>query len=448
MSDLGVYLCPACQEVIRAEGRKREELVCDSCGFALSDKSSAPTPTVIPENPLKAGGSGVVRNVVLEGGSLPTRAGAPAPPIRAKIPDVKKVESENKGSKQRPSNEEEVIREDGTRQIKRRKKRRKEKNKTLYLFLGSWILVVAVIVAFFHNAKPKDSAPTDVTDADHIAAERALKHDLFLQKHGSEVARVFKRFLAASVEGGKLQFIDQSSRLATKFGRFYEFESEVKVDPATLKMEEVRVVEFAEDKADPAIEIVWRSEEGERIESLCVWDGESWKVDWEHFVRYSSEPWALFKLQSGKSSGEFRVYARYKELGKNIEDSDSIKIALYGPSRPGVSLERIYDGDEPDVEFPTTSDLGQQYIQIRKEYLEREKNDDWKFGSKLGSRDPGRMIRLTVRLEWGKDAQKQPVVKLKEIIEPSWFGARVQGIYKEHLERQNEIDESSFLKKL
>ncbi len=426
MSQSSVYLCPSCQEVIRSEGRKREDLVCGACGFELGAKKSVNLPgnARLPDLP-NAGKTLVSRDIgktaILSKTELP---GKPLPaPIKAKLPEPKEAEeSQPEIKRDSEFHEKEVILPDGTRQVRRRKKRRKEKNKTLYLFLGSWLLVVITIVAFFMMPKFKDDQADEPIVDDSEEAARRARHIQFLKEHRVAAVDSFSRYLNTPKDDGRIQRIDYSSQLATKFGRFYNYEAPL-FPTAGLHPVDIQVVEFAEGKATPGIEMIWRTREGHDIEVLSVWNGSAWMIDWEHLVRYGSEPWALFRLGVGSSKkGTFRLLARKTTISNETET----EVVFYMPSRPGrPEAENLLDRSTPEVVFSTTDDLGVQFNRLWADY----EAGLTQYDSKFPERDPKGYMRITATLGWSIDERGDNILSLLEIIEPSWYGKRVQEIH-------------------
>ena len=434
MSQSEVYMCPGCGEVIRAEGRRREEITCSGCGFQLGkepDDELSPQPGTLRDSPLAraAGGSMVMRNVTRSG------KGGPLPgvkrtddPVKAKLPEARPLTEEDLGpgvETPDPNQLDEVILPDGTRQVKRRKKRRKERNKALYIFLGIWLLVAGVLIAFFLSPKLKEQE-TDRGMAEVSEEEKTRKRreNLFLKKHSVAAIAAFKEYVEDQTERGKMQKIDYSSELAANFGRFYEHATKIQPLPGITR-KSIRVVEFARGQVPPGIEVVWETPEGGEIESLSVYNGRDWVLDWEHMVRYGSDSWSLFRLGAGKKEGVFRVYVRKKSLS----DTENWELVFYGPPTQGEpTVGSIYDGASSDVVVPAKSELGEQFESLWQDF----KAGYRVYDSKFPDGDPHGLMRITVRLAWETDEDGERTLHLREIMEPSWYGQRVQETFRAH----------------
>ncbi len=425
MSQPSVYLCPSCQEVIRSEGRSREELKCKACGFSLSVKQTLPDNSNLPDRS-KSTSSGVMRDIgntaLTSPAELPRRSFSE--PIKAKLPDARIEEPPENEDPETSAKKNEKILPDGTRQVRRRKKRRKEKNKILYLLLIGWICVVGAIIWLFKSQDiMDDDQPVSIDDTTNSEPEREKKHRLFLKRYRGAAADAFAKFMNTPVEEGKIQLIDRSSELASEFGRFYQYEAPIALPPG-LQIEDIRVVEFAEGKVSPGIEMIWRTRDGHHVEVLALWDGHDWLIDWEHLVRYYSEPWALFKLDAGSSEGVFRLLARKKD----VSDDLITEVAFHLPSRPGISEREGVYGRSHSVRFRTKQDLGIEFNRLWSDFNAGERP----YNSKFPDGDIRGMMRITVRLAWEDDGTGKREMKLKEIYKPSWYGKRVQEYYKNY----------------
>ena len=243
---------------------------------------------------------------------------------------------------------------------------------------------------------------------------------MFVGAHFPKINVSFKAFLGQFESGRRLQFIDQSSRLSLQFNRFYRGA----VFPTPEGEVGARVRNVIEIKSGPdpvlGLETIWVDGKNRIIETVHVHDGEAWKLDWEAFAPYSSSPWVLFVSGTERSEGTFRLYARKM---KSLDDSKRFFVKFYAAPVFGESNRKAssFDVESPEVEINTGSDIGKKLIEV----LENHKNKDFFLGSMFPKLDPEGYLRDTVKLAWESNEKDEPVLVLKELISPSWYGQRI-----------------------
>ena len=341
---------------------------------------------------------------------------------------VKVEEGSDAASGEMPKDRDEIIMADGSRRIRRRKKKlKKEKSKALLIFIFVWMTIIASV---FHLFKSGDDSKQDQdegpADEDSIIATR---NDLFVGAHFPKINVSFKAFLGQFESGRRLQFIDQSSRLSLQFNRFYRG-AVFPTPEGEIVARRSNVIEI-KSGPDPVLglETIWQDGKGGILEAVHVHDGEAWKLDWEAFGPYSSSPWVLFVSGTERSEGVFRLYVRKMkslddlEKNKSLNDSKRFFLKFYAPPVFGESDRKAssFDVESPEVEVNTRSDLGQQFIEV----LQNHQNKDFFLGSMFPQFDPEGYLRVTVKLAWESDEKDEPVMVLKELISPSWYGQRI-----------------------
>ena len=108
---------------------------------------------------------------------------------------------------------------------------------------------------------------------------------------------------------------------------------------------------------------------------------------------------------------------------KSLDDSKRFFVKFYAPPVFGESDRKAssLDVESPEVEVDARSGLGQQFIEV----LENHQNKDFFLGSMFPIYDPEGYLRVTVKLAWESDEKDEPVLVLKELISPSWYGQRI-----------------------
>ena len=415
-------------------------LVCDECGFELGGggKAKKDEPASNAEI-VKAGASAslvskeaIVRDVMKQRGG----AGKGAAEVQASsVHEMALGEGSEMEHTELPPGEDEVVLKDGTRMV-RRKKRKKEKDKhrKLYFFLTLWLGIAGAILVIVQLNKESDSDSADGASDAEIDTER--RDFMFLQKRMPTIAQNFQRFIKAKEDDDRIQEIDFSAGLASKFSRFHQSQS-FPVPVGKLSVIAQNVIELQKSPFAPAVEVVWRDEEGNILESVHVWDGKGWKLDWEHFSRYSTTPWTLFRARSGpKKEAEFRLLMRKRET---LRESPYFSLLFYEKPALGVEDERkaLHASESEEVIVKVRSDLGRKLGELFKAKEDGKKAYD----SVLGTKDPETMIRVSAILAWEPDEDGEEVLVLKDLPGVSWYGSRVRRAYRQQqklLEEEND----------
>ena len=361
--------------------------------------------------------------------------------LKTEAPVMVKVEEESDAaSGEMPEDRDEMIMADGSRRIRRRKKKlKKEKSKALLIFTTVWLAIISS-VSYLLKSEDDSKQDQDEESADEESII-AARNRLFAGEHFPKINVSFKAFLGQFESGRRLQFIDQSSRLSLQFNRFYR--SAVFPTPEGEIGAGVRNVIEIKSGPDPVLglETIWVDGKNRILETVHVHDGEAWKLDWEAFGPYSSSPWVLFVSGTERSEGIFRLYMRKM---KSLDDSKRFFVKFYAPPVFGESDRRAssFDVESPEVEVDARSGLGQQFIEV----LENHQNKDFFLGSVFPHYDPKGYLRVTVKLAWESDEKDEPVLVLKELISPSWYGQRIVDTLDDFdpgTEEESELDEET-----
>lgn len=361
--------------------------------------------------------------------------------LKTEAPVMVKVEEESDAaSGEMPEDRDEMIMADGSRRIRRRKKKlKKEKSKALLIFTTVWLVIITSVSYLLKSGdNSKQDQDEESADEESIIAAR---NRLFAGEHSPKINVSFKAFLGQFESGRRLQFIDQSSRLSLQFNRFYR--SAVFPAPEGEIGAGVRNVIEIKSGPDPVLglETIWVDGKDGILETVHVHDGEAWKLDWEAFGPYSSSPWVLFVSGTERSEGIFRLYMRKM---KSLDDSKRFFVKFYAPPVFGESDRKAssFDVESPEVEVDARSGLGQQFIEV----LENYQNKDFFLGSVFPHYDPKGYLRVTVKLAWESDEKDEPVLVLKELISPSWYGQRIVDTLDDFdpgTEEESELDEET-----
>lgn len=273
-----------------------------------------------------------------------------------------------------------------------RSKRSVRKNKTRHLMfklLLGWSLVLVLIVFGARRmwpSAPPESSPDTASRAD--AAPAMTGDDVVLfQNAGPRCGEALAQFLTAGTPEKRNQFVLSPVTTASRMAQFYSLNPIPNIAPATLALTASGLLDLPGGKA---FEAHWASDDGKVIDAVFREENGEWRLDWEHFSRYSDYPWPLFLAGTGPDEGEFRLLAR-ERLAEERKGEETISLVLYAPrfSNPGEAgfqspeflvSRKQRDGQLLDAAFKLARSGGRV------------------FDSKLPNPDPEDMIRVRVNV--------------------------------------------------
>ncbi|MEI8038287.1 MAG: hypothetical protein WCJ14_07835 [Verrucomicrobiota bacterium] len=250
-----------------------------------------------------------------------------------------------------------------------------------------WTLVLALIVGGARWLWPVEELSVASTAGTQKAADVSNEDAVFLNNVGPKCNAIFSGFLAAGTPEARNQFVLKPVLTSTRMARFYSLNPLANVDPATLQPARSAVLKLPDGKA---VETLWNWTDGRQIDAVFREENGEWRLDWDHYARYSDYPWALFLSGSGVSEGEFRLLAR-ERLADERKGADTISLVLYAPrfGQPGevgfqspefLVSRNSRDGQLLDAAFKLARRGGQV------------------FGSQLKNLNPEGMIRVRLKV--------------------------------------------------
>jgi rubredoxin len=265
---------------------------------------------------------------------------------------------------------------------------RKRKNNHLMLkLIGGWSLLLAVIVFGARWLWPEEKQPKTVVSSTAAVQSMSGEDAMLLQDAMPKCAATFSAFLAAEGSEGRNQFVLSPISTASKMARFFSMNPELKIDPQTLEVTGKSVAHLPDGMA---IETQWKTADDKRFDAVFREESGEWRLDWDHFARYSDYPWALFIAGTGPEEGEFRLLAR-ERLAEERKDARTISLMLYAP-RFGQPDETGFQS--PEFLLPRDSHEG-RLIGAAFELARAGKRV---FGSHLPAMNPEGMIRLRLKV--------------------------------------------------
>lgn len=307
----------------------------------------------------------------------------------------------------------------GERRKSRSGKRRKSSHFMLKL-VGGWTLVLALIVGgarlLWRDETPARN-PT-AASADPSTAPTVSNEDIaLLNEAGPKCGASISGFLSAGTPEERNQFVLAPIATAARMARFYDLNAFANVDPAVLRLTASAVLNLPDGKK--AIETQWNAKDGARLEAVFREESGEWRLDWEHFARYSDYPWPLFLAGSGPAEGEYRLLVR-ERLADEHKDSKSLSIVLYTP-RFG------YPGDaglqSPEFILPRDSRDGK----LLAAGFKLARHGERVFGVKLHALDPDGMIRVRVKVR-RSEVNLERKFEIVEILACHWYSVNAPGV--------------------
>ena len=419
-----VYLCPHCGDVISASiAPNSREITCPACQENFTAKTSTYKE--------KKSSSGVVKRDITnhnkprrsaESDLTESTAETGSASEKSSLPLKKRVSSSRK------TDPKETV-------TRHRKKRAKRNNKPFYLILIAWCALLTTVVLAFRYGQTDEFVAEGSTISTETKERQLIiqRNQRFVKTHLENAQKVVDDYLDTINPIERQQVIDNPIELASIFARYYEF-NQIEILQKNRRAAQANVIDTP---SGPAMEIVWIDKRQRALETLMLWDGDEWRIDWEQMVRYSDSPWNLFQSGIGPDEGVFRVYARRQVS----EDKKNIRLVLYGPwpkaIRPDSTI--LTKLALPTITIAADSDEGKELEKIFTDHANTPAHKQ----SAFNFTDPEGFVRLTARLKYttveGKEAKNY---ELLNIISHNWHGRRLQLAEKKAAEAKAEKSNS------
>ena len=287
--------------------------------------------------------------------------------------------------------------------------RRHKRNYLMLKLAVGWIAVLAAIVFGARHFWGTGNAPSPVQTV--VEARHALSaEDLALLTDSGPVRNAtFAGFITAGTPESRNQFVSSPITTAARMARFYSTNPMPEIDPATLGLRGASVVKIP---GKTAIESQFSSTDGRLFDVAYFLENDEWKIDWDHFVRYSETPWALFLSATGDAEDEFRLLAR-ERLAEERKDKATLSLVFYA-TRFGYANETGLQS--PEFVIPRDS----RNARLLEAAFALQKSGERVFGSKLPDLNPEGLIRVRVRIR-RTEVDKTRHFELVDVIACHWF---------------------------
>ncbi len=296
------------------------------------------------------------------------------------------------------------------------------------LIIGGWMVFIVLIIL---GARLIWGGDPEVAERGSAAASSqnagpSGEDRLFLEMELQDSRQAFANFLAAASPESASQFVVHSAVMAGRMARFFQHNPLIRLDAATLSSEGEGVLALPDGRG---IETRWRSSDGLRVEAVFLRERNEWRLDWEHFVRYSDYPWPLFLAGGGEPVGEFRLFARERLAGARTENGD-MSLVFHAP--------RFGDPGATTAQSPEFVILRQDPAwDLLDAAFRMEKEGVRPFGGALPGADPGGLIRVRVRIRRNDDDAGQRF-EVEEVIACHWLSIDDPGIVAERGENPDQ----------
>ncbi|GAA5131481.1 hypothetical protein GCM10023212_42800 [Luteolibacter yonseiensis] len=295
--------------------------------------------------------------------------------------------------------------------------RKRRSSYFMFGLLAGWGLLVGLIIVGARLLWPegRDGAQTGHRQA--AASHQSTEAEITELNEAAPICTgVLSGFLNAGTPEERNQFVLDPITTAARMARFYELNPIVNIDPATIANTGGTLLALPGRRA---IETQWEGADNLRLDAVFIEKNGEWRLDWDHFARYSDYPWALFLTGSGPSEGEFRLLAR-ERLAKERKNENTVSVVLYAP-RFGHSGE----SGSQSPEFLIRRDTRDGKLLDAAFALQR--NGGRPFGVKLKSNNPDGFIRLRVKVRRvEQDGVRR--FELEKVVACHWYSTDEPGV--------------------
>ena len=296
-------------------------------------------------------------------------------------------------------------------------KRPGQSNYLILKIAAGWILFLAVILVaarlIWSDATPESAKKIENIDNKDVVSD---EDTALLTKAQSLCNESFSKLLQAAAPEEQNQFVLNAISTGPRIARFYSMNPSPTMDPGKMTLARNAVVQLPSGRA---IETQWTTSDGHSLDAVFSEENGEWRMDWEHYARFSDFPWALFLAGSGEEVAEFRLLAR-ERLAEERKNADTISLTLYAP-RFGYSSDTGFQS--PEFLLERSSKDGQ----LVQNALDLNKQGKQPFGVKLPSIDPEGLIRVRAKIRRiEKDGERS--FEIAEVIACHWYSVNAPGM--------------------
>jgi hypothetical protein len=300
----------------------------------------------------------------------------------------------------------------------RRGGKQRENRYFMLKFMAGWSLALALIIIgairLFPKSGVNSSGPAIVQE--ETKSSLSQEEIALLKDANQKIIATFDGYLKASTPEGRNQYVLKPVSTALRMNRFYRLNPLATIDPSKVAPTGMSVLRLA---GDNAIATLWAIQDGRSVEAVFRQENGEWRLDWDHYARYSDYPWSLFLAGGGDPDGEFRLLAR-ERLAESRKNEETISLVMY-PPRFGQPLE--VGTQSPEFLVLRSSRDGRLLDAAFK--LARDGKSV--FDSKLPEVNPDGMIRVRVKVK-RTQADKQRSFEITAVTACHWYAIDDPGV--------------------
>lgn len=299
----------------------------------------------------------------------------------------------------------------------KRSQRRRRKTHFMFKLLAGWLLILLTIVFMARWLLQSNAPPPVVAVAKPAAKPVESGEDIALLDQASHAChQAFVGFLSAGTPEARNQFVLSPITTAARMARFYSLNPMVNIDPQTLEFKSRSVIHLPDRKA---IETQWSATDGRIVDAVFMEENGEWRLDWDHFARFSDYPWALFLAGSEKDVGEFRLLAR-ERLAEERKSEESISLVLYAP-RFGSASETGFQSPEFLVRRDSRNG------RLLDAAFKLERSGKRVFGVNVPNMNPEGLIRVRVKVR-RIEGDMGRRFEIEDVLACHWYSASDPGV--------------------
>lgn len=289
-----------------------------------------------------------------------------------------------------------------------------------YLMLklaAGWIVLLLAIVFAARKFWNGDSAAHPIVQNSSSKKRTNSAEDQFLLNEASPLCgQTLSRFLSAMTPEERFQFVSSPLETATRMAGFYNMNPLETIDHKSIVLQNVAVAHLP---GKNAVEFQMHSRDGRLLDVVFVKENDEWRIDWNHFVRYSGMPWALFLAGSGEAEGEFRLLAR-ERLADERKNAETISLVLYAP-RFGNSRDTGFQSPEFVIRRDTRDG------RLLDSAFALERSGKRPFGVNLPSINPEGLIRVRVKIR-RTEVDSERHFEIEKVVACHWYSIDDPGV--------------------
>ncbi len=303
-----------------------------------------------------------------------------------------------------------------THEPERSSRKKPKRSSILFSIFGGWVLFIVLVIVGVRQIWPNHSDPVTSVSKTPQKNELSAEDAALLNAAGPLVNLSFSEFISAGTPEARNQFVLSPITTAARMARFYDLNPRVTLTLDSIALAHRAILNLP---AGRAIETSWKYADGRVVDAVFVEQDKEWRLDWDHFARFSTYPWSLFLAGSGEPEGEFRLLAR-ERLADERKDAADLSIVLYAPvfGAPGQTGLQ-------SPEFLIKRDTRNGRLLDAAFKLER--SGKRVFGVNIPNPDPEGLIRVRVKVRRIEDDQGRRF-ELLEVIACHWYSVDIPGV--------------------